>query len=195
MITERRDAETVAIMDKESLVPALEAILFASPDPLSLKALNKVLGEDVPKELVQAGLELLEQRTQDEQRGVYLKEVAGGWQFLTREDYFTFVERIAKTRQEERITPAAIETLAIVAYKQPITRANVDGIRGSGSGPHIRLLMDRGLVKVLGRAELPGAPFLYGTTKQFLKHFGLKSVKALPDPRELGRILSENASV
>ncbi|MAG57298.1 MAG: SMC-Scp complex subunit ScpB [Planctomycetes bacterium] len=180
--------------EPEALVPILEALFFASPEPLGMAALRKVFGEDVAKESLQASLELLRERTAEPGRGVLLVEVAGGWQFLTREEYFAWVRRIAKTRAEERITPAAIETLSVIAYKQPVTRAEIDAVRGVASGPLVRSLMDRGLVRVVGRAELPGSPFLYGTTKQFLEHFGLKSVRDLPDPKELGRLLAENAN-
>lgn len=183
-----------AALDAESLVPALEAVLFASPEPLPMASLRRVFGEDVPAESIQAALEILKGRTREAGRGLLLAEVALGWQFLTREEYFPFVEKVAKTRREERITPAGIETLSIIAYKQPVTRADVDGIRGAASGNHIRLLMDRGLVKVSGRAELPGSPFLYGTTKQFLRHFGLRSLADLPDPKDLGRVLAEQLS-
>ena len=132
-------------------------------------------------------------RANAEGRGILLTEVAGGWQFLTREEHFAHVRRIARTQREEKLTPASIETLSVVAYKQPVTRAEVDAIRGVASGPIVRSLMDRGLVKVTGRADLPGAPFQYGTTRQFLKHFGLKSARDLPDPKELGRLLGERA--
>jgi segregation and condensation protein B len=174
-----------------SLVPALEALLFSTPEPLNLAAFKRVFGEEVGGETIQAALELLKEQSREPGRGVMLVEVALGWQYLTREEYFPFVEKIAKTQREERITAAGIETLSIVAYKQPMTRADVDAIRGAASGNHIRLLMDRGLIKVSGRAESPGAPFLYGTTKQFLKHFGLRSLEDLPDPRDLGRVLSD----
>lgn len=214
------------------LVPALEAVLFASPEPLSLAALSTVFGvkgtepesADVrPKdgsaqdeagktasesdaglpsaastyvirptvEQLKSGLAELARRTGAPDRGVVLLEVAGGWQFLTRDTYFPSVQKIAKTRAEEKLSPATIETLSVVAYKQPVTRAEVDAIRGAQSGPHLRTLMDKGMVRVVGRAEIPGAPFTYGTTKHFLKHFGLKSPKDLPDPKDLSRVLAE----
>jgi len=179
--------------DPQALVPVIEALLFASPDPLPIRAMRGVFGEEVTVETLKEALELLQERTSADGRGVVLAEVAGGWQFLTREEYFPWVRRIARTRAEEKITPAAIETLATVAYKQPVTRAEVDAIRGVLSGPIVRSLMDRGLVRVVGRAELPGAPFLYGTTRRFLEHFGLKSVKELPDPKELARLLQAQA--
>ncbi len=182
-----------APVDAESLAPILEALLFASPEPLGAAAMKKAFGEEFPKDVLAQALEILKERTNADGRGILLTEVAGGWQFLTREDCFPYVRRIARTQREEKLTPAAIETLAVVAYKQPVTRAEVDAIRGVASGPLVRSLMDRGLVKVTGRAELPGAPFQYGTTRQFLKHFGLKSSRDLPGPKELGKLLGERA--
>jgi segregation and condensation protein B len=175
-----------------ALGPVLEAILFASPEPLSLAAMARVVGEDVAPETLQTALELLRQATAEPGRGVMLVEVAGGWQFLTRPEHFAAVQRVARTREAERLGPAAIETLAIVAYKQPVTRAEVDALRGASSGPVLRSLMDRGLVRVSGRAELPGAPFTYGTTREFLRHFGLRSTRDLPDVKEWGRLLVES---
>ena len=182
-----------APVDAAALAPILEALLFASPEPLGTGAMKKALGEEFPRDVLAEALEILKEQTNAENRGILLTEVAGGWQFLTREDCFPYVRRIARTQREEKLTPASIETLAVVAYKQPVTRAEVDAIRGVASGPLVRSLMDRGLVKVTGRAELPGAPFQYGTTRQFLKHFGLKSSRDLPGPEELGKLLGERA--
>ncbi len=182
-----------APVDAAALAPILEALLFASPEPLGTAAMKKAFGEEFPRDVLAEALEILKEQTNTENRGILLTEVAGGWQFLTREDCFPYVRRIARTQREEKLTPASIETLAVVAYKQPVTRAEVDAIRGVASGPLVRSLMDRGLVKVTGRAELPGAPFQYGTTRQFLKHFGLKSSRDLPGPEELGKLLGERA--
>ncbi len=176
----------------ETLVPALEAVLFAAPEPLGLNALLGVFGDGTDPEDVRTALEILRDRTAGPGRGVQLVEVAGGWQFMTRPELFPAVQKIAKKEREERLTPAGIETLAVVAYKQPVTRAEVDAIRGAASGPILRTLMDRGLVKVGGRADLPGAPFTYVTTKHFLQHFGLRSVKDLPDQKDLARLLLEH---
>jgi len=190
---EQPEAVPAVPHEVEAVVPILEALLFASPDPLGAPALRKAFGDEFPREVLREALELLQERTNAEGRGILLTEVAGGWQFLTREEHFAHVRRIARTQREEKLTPASIETLSVVAYKQPVTRAEVDAIRGVASGPIVRSLMDRGLVKVTGRADLPGAPFQYGTTRQFLKHFGLKSARDLPDPKELGRLLGERA--
>ena len=139
-------------------------------------------------------MEILTDKTAEDGRGVVLAPVAGGYQFMTRDVYFPYVQKVAKTREQERLGPAAIETLAVVAYKQPVTRAEVDAVRGVACGPILRSLMDRGLVRVSGRAELPGAPIQYGTTRRFLKHFGLKSTRDLPDPKELPRLLAERSA-
>ncbi len=183
-------AATVQSPAAEGMVPALEAVLFSAPEPLTVRTLAGVFPGTAP-EAIEAGLLLLQQRLDVPGRGVRLVAVAGGWQLRTREEYFQFVQGIAKVEREEHISPAAIETLSVVAYKQPVTRAEVDAIRGAASAPHLRLLMERGLIRVTGRADVPGAPFNYGTTKQFLKHFGLQSVKDLPDPKELAKLLAE----
>jgi segregation and condensation protein B len=175
----------------ESLVPALEAILFSAPEPLSARALAAAFQGKIPASTLEDALKLLQTRCEQPGRGIQLIEVAGGWQFRTREEYFPWVQGVARVEREERISPAAIETLAVVAYKQPATRAEIDAIRGAASANHLRSLMDRGLVRVTGRADVPGAPFQYGTTRQFLKHFGLESVKDLPDPKDLQRLLME----
>lgn len=188
--------ETVAATAEASpealrLAPILESVLFASPEPLPLVAVRKIVGEEVSVGTILAALEHLTRRTAAEDRGVVLAQVAGGWQFLTREAYWPYVSRTAKTRAEERLTPAAVETLAIVAYKQPVTRAEVDAVRGSMSAPHLRTLVERGLIKTVGRADAPGQPIQYGTTKSFLRRFGLKSAAELPGLDDLKRLAQE----
>ena len=165
---------------------AVEALLFASPDVLTFRAIRQILPEDeVTGPAIREGLETLKKSYAREGRGVVLVEISGGWQIQTREDFFPWVSALARSRTEERITPAAIETLAIIAYKQPITRAEIDAIRGVGSGQIIRILMDKKMVRVLGRVDLPGRPFQYGTTGQFLSHFGLASLRDLPQGKDL----------
>ena len=180
--------------DPESLVAPLEAVLFGSPDPLTNAQLGRIFGEQVSAEALIEALQLLKDRTNVENRGVLLEEIAGGWQFLTRAEYGTILERMGRTQKRERLSPAALETLAVVAWKQPVTRAEVDAIRGVACGPLLRTLMDLKLLKVTGRASIPGAPFQYGTTRRFLQHFGLKSAKDLPSPKEVARLLAERDS-
>ena len=118
---------------------------------------------------------------------VELREIAGGYQLLSTEDVFDTVARLAKVRREEKVSPAALETLSVVAYRQPVSKAEIEAIRGVQVGPILRALVDRRLVRVVGRAEVPGQPLLYGTTKRFLESFGLASLKDLPRDSELVR--------
>ncbi|MFT7617935.1 MAG: segregation and condensation protein B [Planctomycetota bacterium] len=165
---------------------ALEALLFASPDVLGFRNMRKILPEQaVSNEAIRAALGQLKERYERKESGIILIEISGGWQIQTREDFFPWVQELARTRTDEKITAAALETLAIIAYKQPITRAEIDAIRGVGSGQIIRTLMDKKMVKVVGRVELPGRPFQYGTTPHFLSHFGLKNLKDLPRGKDL----------
>jgi segregation and condensation protein B len=185
------DPSVLEPVSAERLLPILESVLFASPEPLSLAALRRIVGDEVDPAEIQGAMQLLAERTASEGRGIILAEVAGGWQFLTREECFPYVSRVARARAEESLSPATIETLAIVAYKQPVTRAEVDAIRGAQSGHLLRVLIDRGLVRTTGRASLPGAPFQYGTTRQFLRHFGLKGLEELPGADDLKRLAAE----
>ena len=189
--------ETEVVNDAEESTPAepwtqervqgaVEALLFASPDVLPFRAIRGIIPEEeVATAMIKDALAALTKIYDEPGRGVVLAEIAGGWQFQTHEDQFKWVQSLAKTRKEDRITPATLETLAIIAYKQPITRAEIDAVRGVGSGQMIRTLMEKKMVKVAGRVDLPGRPFLYGTTPHFLEHFGLGSLRDLPQGREL----------
>lgn len=165
---------------------AVEALLFASPESLAFRAIRAAIPEEVATTTaVRDALDRIRERFDHPASGVRLVQVAGGFQFQTHESVFACVQSLAKTRVEDRVSPAALETLAIVAYKQPITRAEIDAIRGVGSGSLLRTLMDKKMVKVVGRVDLPGRPFQYGTTPHFLEHFGLGNLKDLPQGREL----------
>ncbi len=164
----------------------LAALLFASPEPLGLDKLVKLLDRPAPAR-VKAALEALSARFDAAGLPYALRAIAGGWRILTSPDQGEVVRRLAKTRRVEKITPAALETLAIVAYRQPVTAAEVEAIRGVQSGAMLRSLVERGLARVTGRADQPGAPLLYGTTREFLDKFGLESLKDLPRDGELTR--------
>ena len=191
MASKDAEASTDRSDEHESLVAPIEAILFASPDPMSIAQLVKVLGDAESKDRIRSALSSLRDRTAADGRGILLKEIAGGWQFLSREEYGPLLQRLGRSQRRERLSPAALETLAVVAYKQPVTRAEVDAIRGVACGPLLRTLMDLKLLKVTGRASIPGAPFQYGTTRRFLQHFGLRAVKDLPNPKEIANLLAE----
>src|SRR5439155_15961963 len=130
---------------------------------------------------------LAQLRTEYEQTGraFSLEEIAGGWQMLTRPQYADILASLRKAKADRKLSAAALETLAIIAYKQPVRRVDVEAIRGAQSGELIRALMERNLVKIAGRDELPGSPLMYSTTKDFLDTFGLKSAEDLPRPEEV----------
>lgn len=169
--------------DASKLKPILEALIFVSEDPISLDKMAGVL-PDCPKKKLK---DLLAELGQDyEERGAALEivEVANGYQFRTRAEFAPWLGRLQR-QKFARLSRAALETLAIVAYRQPVTRAEAETIRGVDSGAVLGTLLERGLLRILGRKEVPGRPILYGTTQEFLELFGLKNLKDLPTLREI----------
>lgn len=168
-------------MSAINLKPIIEALLFSTNEPLTVPKISGLIKGAETKQVRESLFEL--QKEYDEQgRGFALKEVAGGFQILSREEYSEYVKALHKTYAQARLSQAALETLAVIAYKQPVMRAEIEAIRGVGAGPLLRTLMDRGLVKIVGRADTLGRPALYGTTRKFLERFNLKSLKDLPKP-------------
>jgi segregation and condensation protein B len=166
----------------------LEALLFATTQPLNVKRLS-VLMNGVPEEEIQQALGGLQERYQGEACGLALMEVAGGWQVATRPEVADWVLRLHKHRRRQALSPSLLETLAIVAYKQPITRAEIEAIRGVDCGSALRSIQDAGLCEIVGRKDTLGKPPIYGTTELFLKTFGLKDLEQLPSVGELKRVL------
>ncbi|HTE05964.1 MAG TPA: SMC-Scp complex subunit ScpB [Planctomycetota bacterium] len=177
------DAADAAASAQLPLGSRLEALLFASAQPLSPARMANVLDVDVAA--VNAALAGLVAAWSARAGAVDLVEIAGGFRFLTRPEHHADVANLRGKAGTERLSPAALETLAVVAYRQPIGRAEVEAVRGVQVGPVLRLLLDRDLIRVTGRSTDPGHPLLYGTTRRFLDHFGLKSLKALPDLKDL----------
>ena len=168
----------------------LEALVFVSDKPIKASELAKSASAPA-KEIRELLVELREEYAQ---RGVQLDEVAGGWIFRTNPQYAPFVRDLTKQRPV-KLTRAQVETLAILAYRQPITRPEIDDIRGVDSGATLKLLLERDLVKILGKKDEPGRPLLYGTTPQFLEFFGLKSLKDLPTLREFTELNEDSRRV
>ncbi len=156
----------------------LEALLFAAPEPLPPRRLAEIIGleERAARDLC----EDLKREYERQGRGLQVVEVAGGYQFVTRPDLAAYVAKLHPTRGGGNLTQAALETLAVVAYRQPVTRAEVEVIRGVNVDHSLHTLLERGLIREIGRKEGPGRPILYGTTREFLQHFGLKDLEALP---------------
>jgi segregation and condensation protein B len=162
-----------------SVVSRVEALLFAATEPLPLRRMKEVLAIEDGR-LVREALDALTARYASSGAAVAIEEVAGGFQLRTRAEFAPLVARLGRRPQTEKLSPAALETLAIVAYRQPVLRADVERIRGVASGEVLRTLVERELVRVAGRAELPGSPLYYGTTTRFLEVFGLRDLMELP---------------
>ena len=175
-------------MEFNSLKAAVEALLYVSDMPLSLKKIRETLGEDIPFEDIRAGVNALVAEFEADGRGVRIAELAGGYQFITRPEYAVYIKKLQKIRPP-KLSAQSLETLAIIAYRQPIIKAEIEAIRGVSADGVIKTLLDRRLVKIAGRQDVPGKPMMYATTTEFLQYFGLKDLNSLPSLRELEREL------
>ena len=165
-------------MERNRIKSILESLLFMSGEPLSLERIVQVL-EGVEKKEIRAALEEMAREYEQPDKGLRMAEVAGGYQLETAKDNAEFLARLIKTRPI-RLTKPSLETLAIIAYRQPVTRLEVDQIRGVDSSGVINTLLEYGFIAIVGRKDVPGRPFIYGTSKRFLEFFRLKSLADLP---------------
>src|SRR2546423_4818558 len=166
--------------DEEQIdLSALEALLFSTQHPLTAGRLGELLDCSSTRPIRRA-IKALNEQYEQSRRAFRVEQVAGGYQLLTLPQFNDQVNKLHQKEQDAKLSKAALETLAIIAYKQPILRAEIESIRGVACGETIRSLMEKHLVKIAGRAEEPGRPILYGTTKRFLELFGLNSMKDLP---------------
>lgn len=163
----------------------VEALIFISPDPISAKDLAKVT--ELPEAHVLEAVHELIQEYGARRAGILLVEVANGFQMVTNPDYAEWIKRLRKTSASAKLSQAALETLALIAYKQPITKAEVEQLRGVNSDGVMKSLADKRLIKILGKKEVPGKPILYGTSREFLQFFGLKDLSELPTLKDLRR--------
>src|SRR5262245_17501398 len=165
----------------------LEALIFASPEPLTPKAISKLL-ESEPKEDIQSALAELK-RDYDRPGGLQLVEVAGGFQIVTRPDLHEWVRRLFHERSTQKLTVQGLEPLAVIAYRQPITAAEITDVRGVNTSGVLNTLLERHLIKIVGRKQVVGRPFLYATTKEFLIRFGLNDLSDLPKVEDMAEAL------
>ncbi|OPZ18062.1 MAG: Segregation and condensation protein B [candidate division BRC1 bacterium ADurb.BinA364] len=172
-----------ALQDSRKIKAALEAMLFASGDPITARRLGNAL--NLSSDQVREHLAEMTKEFEDSGRGLLIAETAEGYQLSTRGEYADWILRLLRHKRRSPLSPAALETLAIIAYKQPIIRADVDAIRGVESGGVIRTLVDLGLIEIAGRKEVLGRPQLYATTDAFLRAFGLKKIEDLPSIQQL----------
>lgn len=188
---------------------AVEALVFASPKPITLDEIAKAIrGAAVESEIltlqplsevkeadVAAVLEELKAEYAQQERAFQLTEQVNGWSMTTVKDAADFVRQLYPEAKPTRLSGPALETLAIIAYRQPVTRADMEAVRGVAVDGVMQVLLDRSLVKIIGRAEVPGRPLLYATTEYFLQHFGLKNVDELPNVDELRRVALPKAEI
>lgn len=168
---------------RDELKHIIESLLFVSEAPLSVDRIRDVLDLKDTGPVTEA-LDQLAAEYESRKGGFFLREVAGGFQIRTRPEYKDWIKRLLQS-SPARLSKAALETLAIIAYKQPVLRSDIEYIRGVDSGGVLRMLLERKIIKVLGRKDIPGRPMIYGTTQQFLAMFDLKDLKDLPTPKEI----------
>jgi segregation and condensation protein B len=176
-------------LERDQIESIIESLLFVAGEPVSLKRMTDIVG-DVERAEVRAALEELQRRCEGPERGLRIVEVAGGYQLQTPADNAPWVGRLLQTRPI-RLSRASIETLAIVAYRQPLTKAEVDEIRGVDSGGVLKTLLEYGFIRIAGRKDVPGKPLIYATDKRFMEFFRLKSLADLPTLREMEEIQEE----
>lgn len=183
--------EQMARRPSAELKAILEALIFASPDPLTPKAMYKLLDAE-PKEDVQAALAQLKQ-DYERPSGLQLVEVAGGYQIVTRPDLHEWVRRLFQERTTQKLSVQALETLAVIAYRQPVTALEITEIRGVNTSGVLNTLLERHMIKIVGRKQVVGRPFMYATTKEFLIRFGLKDLDDLPKVEDMAEALGFEA--
>jgi segregation and condensation protein B len=176
---------------KAELKNIIEALLFASDTPISLQKLKEIIELDTITVARQA-IESLNKFYEQNGSALMVVEVAGGYQIVSRKEYAGYVQKLFKGRQASRLTQRGLETLAIIAYKQPITKNEIENIRGVNVDGVIKTLLERDLITIEGREKAPGNPLLYGTTKYFLEYFGLKSLEDLPKLKEIDELLKDD---
>ncbi|HET6464104.1 MAG TPA: SMC-Scp complex subunit ScpB [Nitrospiria bacterium] len=174
-------------MEEHELTAVLEAILFVSGEPMSLEELSEVL-EGTEAERIRQALDHLRQNYESAGRGLQIVEVAGGYRIVTRSECAPWIRSLEKIKTATRLSRSGLETLAIVAYKQPVTRGEIEAIRGVDSAYVLKTLLERRILKITGRREGLGRPILYGTTREFLQYFGLKDLSELPALKEFKEV-------
>lgn len=180
--------------DLGELVAGIEAVLFAAGEPVSTERLAELF-DDVDREAVRLAIEAVAQRyAAAEDRGLLVEEVAGGWRMVTSPRAQAPLRRFLEERDRQKLSMAALETLAIVAYRQPISGPEIQELRGKSSGAVLKTLLERRLIRICGRKEVVGRPFLYATTREFLIHFGLKTLKELPPLEEFEEVFDDGSA-
>ena len=174
-------------MSGDNVKSAIEALLFASDKPLTIEQARNIL--DLEASRIRGIFEELESEYEKSNRGIRIIEVAGGFQMITAPGFAPFLKKLYKERRTERLSKPALETLAIIAYKQPVTKLEIESLRNVNVDGVIKSLLDKYLVRIAGRKKAPGRPHVFGTTRQFLEYFGLKSLEELPKMEEFSSLV------
>ncbi|MBN1688646.1 MAG: SMC-Scp complex subunit ScpB [Candidatus Omnitrophica bacterium] len=198
MLEGKPEVEVRKIREGEELEPGkakriIEALLFASTKPITVNEIRKVMKALSPKDISNTILEL-KQEYEREPRSFEVVEIANGFEVRTKKDYAPWIMKIELQKKVRQVTQSALETLAILAYKQPITRPEIEELRGVDVSGVLTTLMERGLVKIVGKKEVAGRPFLYGTTDKFLEHFGLNRIEDLPPIEEIKNLVENSVN-
>jgi segregation and condensation protein B len=172
-------------MEDREKISVLEALLFLSGEPITLSAIKDIIG--LPESEVKRLMEELMAEYKNRNAGLLIVEIANGYQMVTNPEYADWVRKFKSIHISSKLSVPALETLAIIAYKQPVIRAEIEQLRSVNSDSAIKRLLERRLIKIMGRKEVPGRPFLYGTTREFLQYFGLKDLTGLPTLKDLVR--------
>ena len=177
-------------MPENNIRSAIEALLFSSEKPLTLQQLKGAL-DDLGLEQLRQELEGLKAEYESSNRGVRIAEIAGGYQMITASTFAPFLKKLYKERRMERLSKPALETLAIIAYKQPLTKLDIEALRGVNVDGVISSLLDKNMIRIAGRKKAPGRPLVFGTTRQFMEYFGLKSLDELPKMEDFAQMAKE----
>ena len=166
-------------MEENNLKSAIEALIFACEKPITTEQIKKVLA-DLDTAAINRIIGELKHEYEAANRGIRLVEIAGGFQMVTNSNFAPFLKKLFKNRYSEKLSKPALESLAIIAYKQPLTKAEIESLRNVNVDGVMKSLLDKNLIRICGRKKIPGRPFVFGTTREFLEHFGLKSLADLP---------------
>jgi len=167
------------MMEENNFRSAIEALIFASDKPVTIEQIKKVLGIS-EQAYVRKSIDELKSEYETQNRGLRIIEIAGGFQMIASTTFTPFLKKLFKYRFSDKLSKPALESLAIIAYKQPLTKAEIESLRNVNVDGVMKNLLDKDLIRICGRKRIPGRPFVFGTTRQFLEHFGLKSLDDLP---------------
>ena len=177
-------------MEENNLKSAIEALIFASEKPITLEQIKKVLG-DLDTLSINKIITELKNDYQTQNRGLRVVEIAGGFVMTTCSNFAPFLRKLFKNRYSDKLSKPALESLAIIAYKQPLTKAEIESLRNVNVDGVMKSLVDKNLIRICGRKKVPGRPFVFGTTREFLEHFGLKSLQDLPKMEDFTGLAQE----